>query len=209
MMNQLKNQIPMTSHDLSKISLELIQSRINNNGIKLYRPVLKNLIPAAVLLPLFQVNDEWHLLFTRRSEMVEDHKGQVAFPGGAQEDLDKDLVETALREAQEEIGLHPDNVSIIGKMKSMPTVSRYLLTPIVGYIKRWPIRLELSTLEVASVFSIPVEWLANRSNYFTKPYLLPNGKRHAVYYYQPYNGEVVWGVTAKITRVFLEMILSK
>lgn len=208
-MNQLKNQIPMTSCDLSKISLEFIQSRINNNGIKRYKPVLKDLIPAAVLLPLFQVNDEWHMLFTRRSEMVEDHKGQVAFPGGAQEELDKDLVETALREAQEEIGLHPDNVSIIGKMKSMPTVSRYLLTPIVGYIKRWPIRLELSNHEVASVFSIPVEWLANKTNYLTKPYFSPNGKKHAVYYYQPYKGEVVWGITAKITRDFLEMILGK
>lgn len=199
----------MIKNDFSKLLLELIQSKINNNGNRQRNPFLKHLTPAAVLLPIIKENNEWHLLFTRRSEMVEDHKGQVAFPGGAQEDIDNDLVATALREAQEEIGLHPDNVLIIGKMKSMSTVSHYHITPIIGYIKNWPIDLELSDHEVANVFSIPMEWLANKSNYFTKPYFSSNGKKHKVYYYHPYDGEVVWGITAKITLDFLEMVLGK
>ncbi len=163
-------------------------------------------IQAAVLLPLFCGADIWQVLFTRRSEKVQDHKGQVSFPGGAFEDMDMDLDATALREAQEEIGLDQDNVLILGRMRAMPTVSNYQVTPVVGLIKKWPASLKISDDEVARVFSIPVHWLVEKMNYEIKPYLLSNGNTEKVYFYHPYDGETLWGITARITQDFLKMI---
>ena len=89
---------------------------------------------AAVLMPMLCQNGEWALLFTRRTEKVPHHKGQVSFPGGAYEPGDKNSVQTALRETCEEIGLRPEAVRILGELGGMPSVSNYMITPIVGRI---------------------------------------------------------------------------
>src|SRR5690606_20430146 len=87
---------------------------------------------AAVLLPLIFFQNEWHILFTRRTDKVESHKGQVSFPGGASDNGETTPEQTALRETQEEIGVHPNDVKIIGRLSKMITISKYRVSPIVG-----------------------------------------------------------------------------
>jgi 8-oxo-dGTP pyrophosphatase MutT (NUDIX family) len=159
---------------------------------------------AAVLIPLLQKDGEWHLLYTRRTETVQDHKGQVSFPGGGTEEIDKSPVDTALREAQEEIGLQPEHVSVLGFMSQYPSITDYLVTPVVGRIT-WPFEMNISTNEVGRVFTIPIKWLADPQNREEKLITRPGGQVW-VSYYKPYEGETLWGLTARITVNFLEIL---
>src|ERR1041384_728612 len=119
---------------------------------------------AAVLVPLIWENEEWHLLYTRRTDRVESHKGQVSFPGGACDEGETTPEQTALREAEEEIGLNPDHVRVLGRLVNMITVSNFRVTPVVGVIKKWPTVFRVGEHEVARIFTIPLGWLANSSN---------------------------------------------
>ncbi len=95
----------------------------------------KKLKPAAVLVPLFYDGNEFHILLTRRSENVPHHKGQISFPGGQPHKKDSDLLQTALRESWEEIGLKPEDVQVIGELDDTPTLtSGFIITPFVGII---------------------------------------------------------------------------
>lgn len=162
--------------------------------------------PASVLIPLlrpFGSNSPWHILLTKRTNQVADHKGQVAYPGGRCEPTDKDRFSTALREAQEEIGITPDHVRILGALENIQTVTNYLVTPIVGIIP-WPYNFKLQTSEVSRIFILPLAWLANTKNYKirTKLVSFPDfriQKELTVIYFKPYNKEILWGVSAEIT----------
>src|SRR5271157_44492 len=159
---------------------------------------------AAVLIPLLQIDGEWHILFTRRTETVQDHKGQVSFPGGASEGMDKSAAETALREAREEIGLNPEDVRVLGYMSQYPSITDFLVTPVIGRIK-WPFELKISMSEVGRVFTIPIKWLADPQNREEKLITRPGGQVW-VSYYKPYDNEILWGLTARITVNFLEVL---
>jgi 8-oxo-dGTP pyrophosphatase MutT (NUDIX family) len=158
---------------------------------------------AAVLLPLIWWKDEWHLVFTRRTETVEHHKGQVSFPGGGCELDESTPEETALREAREEIGLKPEDVRLLGRMNDILTITHYRVTPIVGVIP-WPYRFRLEMAEVGRVFTIPLLWLTDRSNWDDQP-VTPEGfqRPFPVIIYHPYDGEILWGASARITQTFL------
>src|SRR5574339_855900 len=93
---------------------------------------------AAVLVPLVWHDEEWHLLYTRRTDTVESHKGQVSFPGGACDEGEATPEQTALREAEEEIGLDPVNVRVLGRLTNLITISHFRVTPVVGVILKWP-----------------------------------------------------------------------
>lgn len=120
---------------------------------------------AAVLVPLTLYKDEWHVLYTRRTDRVELHKGQVSFPGGACDEGETTPEQTALREAEEEIGLHPADVKVLGRLSQLITVSSFRVSPIVGVIP-WPYAFKVAGFEVARVFTIPLLWLANRNNFW-------------------------------------------
>ena len=120
---------------------------------------------AAVLVPLAYFRGEWLLLFTRRTERLESHKGQVSFPGGACDEGETTPEQTALREADEEIGMRPADVKVLGRLSQMITVSSFRVTPVVGVIP-WPYTFKVAGIEVARVFTIPLLWLANRNNYW-------------------------------------------
>jgi 8-oxo-dGTP pyrophosphatase MutT (NUDIX family) len=158
---------------------------------------------AAVLLPLVWCKDEWHLLFTRRTQTVEHHKGQVSFPGGRCEPDETTPEETALREAREEIGLKPEDVRLLGRMNEYLTITRYRITPVVGVIP-WPYQFLLEAAEVERVFTIPLLWLADYNNRDEQSFT-PDGLQRPipVLIYHPYNGEILWGATARITQNFL------
>jgi 8-oxo-dGTP pyrophosphatase MutT (NUDIX family) len=162
--------------------------------------------PAAVLVPLILDAARWHLLFTRRAENVETHRGQVSFPGGRVEPGDADAVAAALRETQEEIGVRPEDVRILGRLDSLLTVTQYLITPVVGVLP-WPYVLRPDPVEVAGIFQIPLDWLADPKHLErrTRP-ALAGGPDVPVYSYAPYEGNVLWGASARITLDLLDLL---
>ena len=157
---------------------------------------------AAVLVPLVFFQNEWHVLYTRRTDRVESHKGQVSFPGGACDEGETTPEQTALREADEEIGLNPKDVKVIGKLSRMVTISKFKVTPVVGIIP-FPYAFKTSGAEVARVFTMPLLWLANRNNYWE--FSMP-GSGRTLLAYHPYDGELLWGATARMTVNFLSLL---
>lgn len=157
---------------------------------------------AAVLVPLVWHDEEWHLLFTRRTDRVESHKGQVSFPGGACDEGETTPEQTALREAEEEIGIHPNDVKVLGRLANLITISYFRVTPVVGVVK-WPTVFRVGEHEVARVFTIPLAWLANETNRWQ--FEIP-GRNRSVIAYHPYNGELLWGATARMTVDFLKVL---
>lgn len=163
--------------------------------------------PAAVLIPMLKVENQWHLLFIRRTANHHDpHSGQVAFPGGASDPGDRSAEDTALREAREEIGLDSEGVHILGVMHDFITVTGYQVTPVVGVIP-WPCSLELADNEVSRAFTIPLDWLADdRNRHETMRELPPPFDPVPVIYYDPYDGEILWGASARFTQRLLEIL---
>ena len=157
---------------------------------------------AAVLIPLLRQDDEWHLLFTRRTDKVESHKGQVSFPGGACDEGETTPEETALREANEEIGIDPQKVRVLGKIMNMITITSFRVTPVVGIIE-WPTVLHVGKDEVERVFTIPLNWLAEKNNRWE--FSMP-GRNRSLIVYHPYDGELLWGATARMTVDFLKVL---
>jgi len=160
---------------------------------------------SAVMMPLLLVNDEWHVLFTRRSNTLQDHKGQVSFPGGAADEMDIDSENTACRELEEEIGIHQKNVKILGRMTEMPTITQFLVTPVIGVVS-WPTEIRPNPTEVDRVFTIPLCWLADPSHHEERFYCLSDGSEHLVIFFDEYDGELLWGVTARIVLNFLQKV---
>lgn len=161
--------------------------------------VKKPLRPAAVLIPLIWM-DEWHILYTRRTDTVEHHKGQVSFPGGATDPEDDSPEATALREAEEEIGVRRKDVRVLGRLGKMVTISNFLVTPIVGVIP-WPYGFKVHTVEVGRVFTMPLDWLAQRDNWQE---FVRRETGHSVITYFPFDGELLWGATARMTVNFVK-----
>ena len=158
------------------------------------------------MIPLARLNDEWHLVFTRRTEAVEHHKGQVSFPGGGCEIGESTPEQTALREAEEEIGLNPGNVRLLGRLNDVLTITHFRVTPVVGIIS-WPFDIQIEPVEVERIFTIPLFWLADPENWYEKN-VTPSGvtRSFPVIYYHPYDGEILWGATARMTQNFLEVL---
>jgi 8-oxo-dGTP pyrophosphatase MutT (NUDIX family) len=160
---------------------------------------------AAVLVPLLVIDGEPSLLFTRRSNRLPHHQGQVAFPGGRHHpDEDTDLVATALREAREEIGVDPDHVRLLGALDDIETVSsRFVITPFVGMVPH-PYTFEASPAEVDVIFTVPLRVLQ-----------APGAERRELWDFDgreipidtyPVDGHVIWGATQRITRNLLTVL---
>lgn len=158
---------------------------------------------AAVLAPLQRRDDGWHLLLIRRATREGDHhSGQVAFPGGRVEPEDPSLAAAALREAEEEIGLAPSNVEVLGQLPDYTTITNYLVTPVAGIVSA-PFKPILQTTEVSRLFSVPLNWLANPDNHHRR---LWHPSRPKVIYFEDWQGETLWGATAAMTLHLLEAI---
>lgn len=165
--------------------------------------------PAAVLLPLLVHEGGWRLLFIRRAFHPEDlHSGQVAFPGGGWEPGDRSPVEAALREAREEVGVDPAGVQVLGTMQEGVTISNYRVTPVVGVVA-WPFEVTTDPAEVTRVFTIPLGWLADPANHEVRYRTIPPFASFPVIYFQPYEGEVLWGFSARVTLHLLEVLELK
>jgi 8-oxo-dGTP pyrophosphatase MutT (NUDIX family) len=168
------------------------------------RPPLPTGKAAAVLVPIFERAGEGHLFYIKRSETV-SHQGQVAFPGGRAEPTDRDLGETALREAHEEVGIVPATVDLIGYLPAHnTTVSGYMVAPFVGAIPD-PERLRHDPREVAAVFSVPIRALLDRK-YRGDYELRRDTGRPMKFPAILYDGQTIWGLTYRITLDLLDLL---
>ena len=154
---------------------------------------------AAVLIPIVNASEPT-LLFTQRTETLSSHRGQISFPGGAIDPTDDSPVTAALREAHEEIGLFPDLVEVLGELDSLHTfVSGYVVTPVVGWLHSPP-KLRPNPSEVAEVLEVPVADLVEEIR--AEPGFSHNGRTFPTEAWV-WNDRVIWGVTARIVRIFL------
>jgi 8-oxo-dGTP pyrophosphatase MutT (NUDIX family) len=160
---------------------------------------------AAVLVPLFKKGDGCHLLFTKRSDQVKHHKGEISFPGGVVDEEDLELISTALREADEEIGLRKSDVQILGILDDIVTVTEFIVTPIVGLFP-YPYPFKVSEVEIAELIEVPLSSLL-REKSFSEKEMIRGGQKEIVYAYQ-YEKHIIWGATARILKQFLDLILS-
>ena len=166
------------------------------------RPVAGNLTPAAVLFPLVHKDGELYILLTKRTEFVKAHKGQVSFPGGVRDPADESLLVTALREAQEEIGLQPQDVEILGSLEPTATVtSGFLVYSFVGFIP-YPYPFRLNAREVADLLMVPFRFLADARRWYRR--CLDSDSRRLDAYFVRYGRYLIWGATARILKVFFE-----
>lgn len=161
--------------------------------------------PSAVLLPLFLKGGECYLLLTRRTQKVEYHKGEISFPGGAREEGDRDLLDTALRETQEETGIEAATVEILGKLDDTLTVgSNFVITPFVGWIP-YPCKREINHLEIEELLEIPLGFFLSRQNYW-KGNFRYHQKSYESHFYLWREDAVVWGATARIIHHFCRLL---
>ena len=160
-----------------------------NPGMK---PVRANLSPAAVLLPLIE-RKELSVLFTRRTAHLKRHAGQVSFPGGRVHENDVSLVETALRETQEETGIEPAFVTIAGFLDAYETGTGYAILPVVGVVSEG-FALAPCANEVAEIFEVPLSFLLDSKNRKRDSAVWQGRTRH--FYTFEYNGHHIWGATA-------------
>lgn len=158
---------------------------------------------AAVLILLYAKDGILHVLLTKRTSTVEHHKGQISFPGGSADEGDGSLIETALRETAEEIGLETSDVEILGLYHDQWTPTGFSITPVVGYLPSLP-PLRLNHHEVEEIIEIPVSFFLDATNGEVRR-IEREGKTIDVHFYR-YKGHEVWGATAAILRSFLAEI---
>ncbi|HSM26024.1 MAG TPA: CoA pyrophosphatase [Anaerolineaceae bacterium] len=195
------------SRDCKSLRIDKIQSILQferTNSITTQFFDKEKLKKAGILIPFVCVDGCWSLLFTRRADNLKSHQGQVSFPGGGKEQQDETLIDTALREAHEEIGLTKTSIHVLGLMPDFVTNSDFLVTPVVAWID-WPVPLEISMDEVSRVFTIPIQYLKNEKNWEERIYSHPSGWYGSVIFYNLYDGELLWGISAKITVDLLRM----
>jgi 8-oxo-dGTP pyrophosphatase MutT (NUDIX family) len=156
--------------------------------------------PAAVLVPLVARGASVQVLLTQRTDHLHDHAGQISFPGGRVEEHDADALATALREAQEEVGLPAERVEIIGSLPRYTTATGYDVTPVVGLIES-PFELALDAFEVSEVFEVPLEFLMDPTHHERR--IVTLGDMTRTFYAMPYEARrryFIWGATAAMLR---------
>ncbi len=153
----------------------------------------EELIAAAVLVPLVLREDGVTMLLTRRTDHLRDHAGQVSFPGGRAEAHDEGAAATALRETEEEIGVGPSHIEVVGELDLYETRTGFRITPVVGLVDPG-FTLKLDEFEVAEVFEVPLSFVLDPVNHQKRSLVWRGAERH--FYLLPYGGRDIWGATA-------------
>ncbi|MFH1002677.1 MAG: CoA pyrophosphatase, partial [Chloroflexota bacterium] len=162
---------------------------------------------SAVLLPLYCRDGQHHIVFTKRTREMREHKGQIAFPGGVFQPADGSLLTTALRECAEEMGVAPEDVEVLGELDdTLTTTSSYIITPYVGLIP-WPYPFRANPGEIDKIIEVPLPALLDESRLHVHQTETLAGQRVTAYSYY-YRGEVIWGATAAILHQFLDIYRS-
>lgn len=155
--------------------------------------------PASVLVPIVERGQGLTLMLTRRTDHLHDHAGQISFPGGRADDGDTGPVDTALREAEEEVGLARGQVEVLGTMPEYLTVTGYRVTPVVGLL-RPPFALQADPFEVAEIFEVPLAFLMDGMHHQRRAAELRQGGGRRHFYAMPYGRHFIWGATAGMLR---------
>jgi 8-oxo-dGTP pyrophosphatase MutT (NUDIX family) len=149
--------------------------------------------PAAVLVPLIDRPEGMSVLLTQRTPHLTAHAGQISFPGGRIEESDADATDAALREAEEEVGLTRDHVTVIGRLDTYVTGTGFEITPVVGIVKV-PFSLAIDPFEVSEVFEVPLSFVLDPKNH--RRTMRDFEHRTRVFFVLPYEGRNIWGATA-------------
>jgi 8-oxo-dGTP pyrophosphatase MutT (NUDIX family) len=206
-----KDRSTKTMSSLDQLSLDQIRQCLSKQPTTTYdvppEMLGEEAREAAVLIPFCRIDESWHILYIRRAQFEGDaHSGQVAFAGGKREAGDISLEHTALREAEEEVGLASGDVTVLGHLNHHHTISEFLVRPYVAEID-WPYPLVLDKVEVAHAFTLPLAWLADQANYRTEQRQHPDSNRPwPVVYYEHYQGELLWGATARMTLSLIDVL---
>lgn len=158
---------------------------------------------AAVLVPFVRRDQDLSVLFTRRTEHLRQHAGQISFPGGGVEDQDRDVIAAALRETNEETGISPTLVEPFGYLDCLETVSGYCVTPVAGFV-RGDYSVQLQSDEVDEVFEVPLPFLLAREN-LRHEQILWRGRERAIFAFE-WEGRRIWGATAAILKNLLDRL---
>lgn len=192
MLEKRLRQALMDTHDMPPRPLSSLELPLRMD--KLLTPaLLRSLRPAAVLVPVVQRAEGPTMLLTRRADHLRSHKGQISFPGGRRDEGDASAAANALREAEEEIGLPPANVEVIGYLDDYPTMTRYLVTPVVGIVSGEP-ELRPHEGEVAEVFEVPLAFVLDPASFERK--LLSRDGINVPFFELNHGPYRIWGATA-------------
>jgi 8-oxo-dGTP pyrophosphatase MutT (NUDIX family) len=172
------------------------QPEIPDESTMRQHPTLRR---AAVLVPIVERPGGLSMLLTQRTAHLANHGGQISFPGGRAEERDSSPIETALRETEEEIGLHRRHVEIIGVLPEHITITGYRVTPVVGLVAP-PFELVADPNEVAEIFEVPLGFLMDGMNHQRRSIELPEGAGRRSFYAMPYERFFIWGATAAMLR---------
>ncbi len=161
---------------------------------------------AGVLLLLYEHLETPHIVFQKRTDSVRDHKGQISFPGGAEDPGDIDLAWTALRETHEEMGVDPGHVDLLGRLDDMVTISNFRVTPYVGWLREYPYPWRVSDIEVAYLLEVPIPHLTDPAN-FVPDRRQVNGQWHTLPAFR-FQDDLIWGATARMLMNFLDLLAA-
>lgn len=176
-------------------------------GLADHQPLINSHLQkrASVLIPLLECDGELFVMLTQRSEKLRSHAGQVSFPGGKQDLQDANSLETALRETQEEIGLAPEKVEIIGTLDQILSLHYYLVTPFVGIIPENFIPIPNED-EIEAVFKVPLSFFMQNDQHWTEEFKTPIATILAHHF--EFKGFDIWGLTSKLILRLLEIGLG-
>ena len=171
-----------------------------------FQKPVEDLAQAAVLVPIVDHADGLTVLLTQRGAFLKDHPGQISFPGGRSEETDDDSTATALRESEEEIGLNPNQVQILGNLDVCLTGTGFRVVPVVGLITP-PLNLRLRTFEVADAFEIPFSLVLDAENY-RRDHVVTDSGQHREFYVLDYGDHYIWGATARMLVNLRELMMD-
>ncbi len=171
----------------------------------MHERITRSLCPAGVLIPVFERVAGLSVLLTQRSAELTHHAGQVSFPGGRMEEHDADVVQTALRETHEEVGIPPQAIDVVGYLPPMPTITGYAVTPVVGLVRAdVPVRIDRTEVEYA--FEVPLAFLLDRRNERALERVYEGRRIPTVEFH--YEGERIWGATAHMLVELRKILLD-
>jgi len=183
----------------------LVRENLNYREIKTYKFTNVSYKKAAVIIPIFFKDQEAHLLFTKRTEKVEHHKGQISFPGGTYDSGDSDLKDTALRETWEEMGIKANDITILGRTDNFLTNTNFMVSPFVAHFP-YPYPFIVNEDEISGVLEVPISHLVNPDIFKIQKWKR-NGILWDVHFYE-FNGENIWGVTGFLLSNFLSLVFG-
>ncbi len=163
----------------------------------------KHFKPSAVLVPVFEKDGQDYLLFTKRNNEVRHHKGEICFPGGTYDPKDHFLLNTALRETEEEIGLKPEDVIILGELDDLITPTYFRINPFVARIS-YPYPFKIHEKEIESLLEIPLAHFMDEKNLELKNISIEGEEVEIPFYH--WNNENIWGATGRIVRQLINVL---